>query len=80
MYPQSAKSVMAEGEVSTLSKVDLVECPKCGTQVMIIRSRIPVIDSSGFEVYRLQCDGCEGLLVGVIDPFDNKLLISEMEP
>ncbi len=37
------------------------------------------MDSCGFESYSLECDQCGVQLVGVIDPLDDRLLLSELE-
>jgi hypothetical protein len=37
------------------------------------------MDSCGFESYSLECDQCGAQLVGVIDPLDDQLLLSELE-
>jgi hypothetical protein len=73
------KPDMAEGRAGTLSSVELVECPKCAARLTFYRNPIPVIDSSGFESYSLKCDQCGAELVGIVDPLDNELLISELE-
>jgi hypothetical protein len=46
---------------------------------MFYRSRTPRIDSSGFESYSLECKECRARLAGIIDPYDEKLLLSELE-
>ncbi len=46
---------------------------------MFDRSRTPRIDSCGFESYSLECVECGGLLGGIIDPYDETLLLSELE-
>jgi hypothetical protein len=42
------------------------------------RSRTPRIDACGFESYTLECVQCGGSLAGIVDPFDDTLLLSEM--
>ena len=42
------------------------------------RSENPVIDACGFESYTFACKECGASLSGIVDPFDNALLITEM--
>jgi hypothetical protein len=37
------------------------------------------IDGSGFESYRLSCRACAVPLAGVVDPYDETLLLSELK-
>jgi hypothetical protein len=53
-----------------------VACPKCDTQFTFYRSSTPHFDECGFELYQLNCGKCETPLVGIVDPADNKLLLS----
>jgi len=53
-----------------------VKCPKCGARLDVTRSRKPRIDSSGFESYSFECK-CGMRLMGIIDPYDNKFLLSD---
>jgi hypothetical protein len=46
---------------------------------MFYRSRTPRIDSSGFESYTLECKECGTRLAGIVDPCDEKLMLSELE-
>jgi len=73
------KPDMAEGGAGTLSGVELIECPKCAARLTFNRRPAAPIDPCGFESYILECDRCGAELVGVIDPFDDRLLISELE-
>jgi hypothetical protein len=73
------KADITQSTPSTLSGVALVECPKCAARLTFYRASAPLIDSSGFESYRLKCDQCGVELVGVIDPFDDRLLVSESD-
>jgi hypothetical protein len=68
-----------EGALSALSSIDIIACPCCDAQLIFSRQPIPLIDSSGFESYSVKCEQCGAELVGVIDPFDNQLLLSELE-
>jgi len=53
-------------------------CPKCGVRVVVHRILNPQFDSCGFENYFLKC-GCGAWLIGVIDPYDDALLLTELE-
>jgi hypothetical protein len=54
----------------------VVLCPRCSAQLVFQRSGTPEIDSSGFETCRLDCTQCEASLAGVIDPYDDAVLLS----
>jgi hypothetical protein len=55
-------------------------CPKCRVSLKLLRSSIPQFDSCGFENYFLQCESCQSSLAGVIEPINEELLISLIEP
>ena len=55
-------------------------CPKCRVSLKLLRSSIPQIDSCGFESYSFQCESCKSSLAGIIDPMDEELLVSLIEP
>ncbi len=57
----------------------LVECPYCRLQFRFFRSSAAHIDECGFESYRLECPRCDAALCGIIDPADDKLLLSGTE-
>jgi hypothetical protein len=73
------KTNTTEGAPKTASGVDLIECPSCAARMIFSRKPVPVIDSCGFEIYSLKCHQCAAELVGIIDPVDDLLLISELE-
>ena len=50
-----------------------VACPGCGARFAFCRSEHPVIDACGFESKE-----CGASLSGIVDPFDDALLITEM--
>jgi hypothetical protein len=52
-------------------------CPQCHMRLNFCRSPTPDIDAAGFESYRINCQQCGTALVGIIDPADNALLLSE---
>jgi uncharacterized Zn finger protein len=54
-------------------------CPKCGVRVVVHRILNPHTDSSGLENYFLKCDQCSAWLIGIIDPYDETLLLTEIE-
>lgn len=60
-----------------LAGLQLAECPKCNARFKFFRANAPHIDTCGFETYSLKCGGCDAMLIGIIDPADDKLLLSE---
>ncbi len=70
---------MSEVASSTIWTAQAIECPKCEARLVFYRSSTPRIDSSGFESYSLECKECGTRLGGIIDPYDEKLLLSELE-
>jgi hypothetical protein len=56
-----------------------VTCPKCKAKFEFRRSIRPHVDECGFESYDLECVTCSALLHGIIDPADDRLLLSETE-
>jgi hypothetical protein len=61
---------------SNTAKPEKVACPGCAASMVIYRSNNPQIDECGFESYGLTCRACGTALVGIIDPFDDKLLLT----
>jgi hypothetical protein len=55
-----------------------VACPGCGAHFAFCRSEYPFIDACGFESYTFACKECGAALSGIVDPFDDALLITEM--
>ena len=53
-------------------------CPNCGAGVVVQRTLTSHIDSSGFENYFLKCNQCSVWLIGIIDPYDEALLLTEL--
>jgi hypothetical protein len=66
------------GEPNTALGAQAVACPKCQARFVFCRSPKPLIDACGFESYALECHECGAPLAGIVDPFDETLLISEM--
>ena len=64
---------------ATLTGAQVVACPKCDARLTFCRSQNFQIDSCGFESYRLECKECRARLVGIVDPNDEELLLSEFE-
>jgi predicted nucleic acid-binding Zn ribbon protein len=73
------KRDITEGAPSRLSGAALIDCPRCAARLAFSREPLSLIDSSGFESYRLKCEQCGAELVGIIDPLDDELLVSELE-
>jgi hypothetical protein len=63
-------------KTSHVSKSEKVTCPKCDASFKFYRSDRPHIDECGFESYSLKCGACGSALVGVIDPVDDRLLLT----
>ena len=55
-----------------------LSCPGCGARFVFCRSEHPFIDACGFESYTFACEECGASLSGVVDPFDDVLLITKM--
>jgi hypothetical protein len=66
-------------EIPLIHGTQIVTCPKCNAEFELGRSIRPHIDESGFESYDLECVTCAASLHGIIDPSDDKLLLSETE-
>ena len=74
------KPIVAKDETNTISETEqLIGCPKCSARLRFQRSSFPLMDSCGFETYSLECDQCGAQLVGIIDPADDQLLLSDLE-
>jgi hypothetical protein len=63
-------------KTSNISKSEKVACPKCDASLRFYRSDKLHIDECGFESYSLRCRACGSMLVGIIDPADDKLLLT----
>ena len=63
-------------KTSNLSKPEKVACPKCDASLKFYRSDKPHIDECAFESYSFKCRACGSILVGIIDPADDKLLLT----
>ena len=65
-------------EPNTALGAQTIACPKCSASFVFCRSHKPFIDACGFESYTLECNECGASLAGIVDPFDETLLISDM--
>ena len=54
----------------------LVKCPNCGVQFMFYGNCAARIEDHGFERYDLECPDCDEVLAGIVDPYDDALLVS----
>jgi hypothetical protein len=64
----------------TSGKTQFIACPACDARITFCRNPTPEIDSCGFESYSLECKECKAGLAGIIDPNDQKLLLSKFAP
>jgi hypothetical protein len=69
---------MGGGRLKTILDAEGIACPACTAQAMFCRSGTPQVAACGFESYNFECDECGALLAGIIDPYDNELLLSEL--
>jgi hypothetical protein len=72
-FPSGAGSAKVASS-NTLSRK--VACPQCDASLKLYRSDKPHIDECGFESYSFKCGVCGSALVGIIDPADDKLLVT----
>jgi transcription elongation factor Elf1 len=70
------KAAMTPFIRSQLSKSQKVACPQCNAELLVNTNDRPAIDECGFETYDVQCGACGSMLVGIIDPADDKLLLT----
>jgi hypothetical protein len=63
-------------ETSSVLKSEDIACPKCEPSFEFYRTARPPIDACGFESYSLTCGGCGLMFVGIIDPRDDRLLLT----
>jgi len=52
-------------------------CPRCCATLQLSRNEHPHIDECGFESYSFECADCGTALIGIVDPADEALLVSE---
>ena len=70
--------VTSSDESRAILATHVIGCPKCTAQLIFYRSNMPRIDACGFESYSLECEKCGAAFAGIVDPFDDTLLLSEM--
>ena len=58
-----------------LSKILKSVCVICGARILLHRLSDPQFDACGFEHYEFDCVECKSPLVGIIDPWDDGLLL-----
>jgi hypothetical protein len=77
-FTATAKPMSWFSPAGTVVTQDLliVACPKCNAQFMFYRGNAPRFDACGFETYALEYMQCDLSLIGIVDPFDNKLMLS----
>jgi hypothetical protein len=73
-------SISSSNDVFGAKTFQIVVCPHCRLHFRFYRSSSPHIDECGFESYSLECPRCGAPLSGIIDPADDKLLLSGTEP
>ena len=54
----------------------VINCSKCETRLLLSKTLSPPIDSCGFENYSLECNECGIRFIGIVDPYDDVLLLS----
>jgi hypothetical protein len=72
-------SSLPSNKIPLIHGTQIVTCPKCSAGFEFRRSIRAHIDECGFESYDLECVTCAASLHGIIDPADDKLLLSERE-
>lgn len=71
---------MVRRTTRTYDTAIVVTCPRCKACSNFFRATNPPIDSCGFESYSFQCEWCESSLDDIIDPSDDELPVSLIEP
>jgi hypothetical protein len=69
----------ASTDISRLRNVEEpkeLQCPHCGQLFAFQRTSIPELSASGLETHELECRQCGMNLVGVVDPWDDQILLS----
>jgi C4-type Zn-finger protein len=72
------RPIVTVAEPTTASGAQVIACPACNARLAFHRSRAPHIDECGFESYSLECKECGAPLAGIIDPFDETLLLTQI--
>jgi len=79
IFKSSNEAPMTPNQTKIQEALDpqTVACPKCHAEFVFYRSSAAHIDDYGFESYQLECPQCGTPLSGIIDPADDKLLLSQ---
>jgi hypothetical protein len=56
-----------------------IACVTCDAALILCKAMPPQIDACGFERYDFECSECRSRLTGIIDPYDEALLLSTGE-
>jgi len=75
-----SRPIVDVDEPITAPAVQVIACPACDARLAFHRSHAPHIDECGFESYSLECKECGAPLTGIIDPFDEALLLTQTAP
>jgi hypothetical protein len=68
--------VLLTTQPSRLLKLANFACIACGARIRFHQIGAPRIDACGFESYQLECVKCATRLAGVVDPYDDALIVS----
>jgi hypothetical protein len=60
------------------SVAPVIACPVCNARLAFHGGDTPHIDECGFESYHFECMQCGGSLGGIVDPYDETLLLSQL--
>ena len=77
LHRQPPMASSSANKTSLARSFRIVACPKCRAKLRFYRSPSPEIDERGFESYNIECTRCFALILGIVDPADNTLLLSE---
>jgi hypothetical protein len=67
--------------VKRASETDVVvRCPKCAASSKFSRTLFPHIDTCGFESYSFRCECCGSAIGGIVNPLDDRLFVSLLDP
>jgi hypothetical protein len=53
-----------------------IDCLQCAASLLFYAASMAQFDASGFESYELECCQCGTSLAGIVDPYDDELLLS----
>lgn len=65
-------------KLTAVTGAPVIACPACNAAQEFHRKGALRTDACGFECYSLECKECGAPLAGIVDPFDNTLLLSLM--